>query len=630
MTGLPEILAKRGIRTAVVIDDMFDAVPQPDDLNEEDWSVFFDDIGEEGRQLLTELYPGYDNVHSDELKISQQFVSLVWENRQRLPAFNVLFGDYDITKASELQMLNTLVKELQNLGLNCTKLGREPDEEARNADLIMVDLFLGYQQSGEDINRAVRRVKAFIKDRVEKPPLIVLFSRSPRLKDMRDDFRDDAGLLGSMFRVATKAELADSRQLHRLLSRLALHYEDAKRVARFVHAWNIGLDRARENFVKVLRRLDLPDLAQIRALLLDFEGQLLGEYLLDVADRVLQHEIESDNNTIGAALELNKIDLEHYPAPHLTGSPDLQDLAHRMVFLHSDRHRLSDENGKVHLQFGDLLRWMGKDGVAFCDDVSLVVTPACDLMRNGVEHVLLLSGKLESLEPKNWSYKAQPLRTPIMILPNEERKWIKWILKDVKTLELNELDKWLNKTKRLIRIGRLREVYAIEIQQRMLAHLGRIGRPANLPVPFPVDISFFYVGTDSKANKLETEKFETTACYVGRDKASKPIHRLVLTEQGCDRIERALHTLEPKKFHDLAQRSLASVKSDSGFFTRFERGELQIPLERGGKKQHKAGSEIQALIVRGDDFEEGSIVSGDDRKAALIVKVTDVEQIQFD
>jgi len=91
-------------------------------------------------------------------------------------------------------------------------------------------------------------------------------------------------------------------------------------------------------------------------------------------------------------------------------------------------------------------------------------------------------------------------------------KWIKWILRDVKTLDLDILNKWLNKTKRLIRIGRLRELYAVEIQQMMLTHQGRIGRPANFPVPFPVDISFFFVGTDSKAKSLDTEGIETATC----------------------------------------------------------------------------------------------------------------------
>ena len=52
--------------------------------------------------------------------------------------------------------------------------------------------------------------------------------------------------------------------LETLLTRLANHYEDAKRVAGFVHAWDSGLDRARQNFIRILRRLDLSDLAQVR------------------------------------------------------------------------------------------------------------------------------------------------------------------------------------------------------------------------------------------------------------------------------------------------------------------------------------------------------------------------------
>ena len=549
----------------------------------------------------------------------------MWEKRKNLAVCDPLFSEYETTKVAERTRLEPLVAALENLGLTCMTMGREPDEGAKEADLIIVDLFLGYKQSEDDIDRAVRRVKELVEDRVQNPPLIVLISRSSRLWGKRNDFRDNAGLLGSTFRVASKADLVDPGELERLLRRLASHYEDAKRVAGFVHAWNTSLDQARKNFIQVLRRLDLPDLAQIRALLLDFEEQKLGEYLLDVADRVLQHEIEGDVTTIRAALKLNKIDLSKYPAPHLVGSPDLQDLVHRMVFLHSDRLRLSKDEGKVQLQFGDLLRWKSEDGTAFSDDVSLVVTPACDLMRNGVERVMLLSGKLESLEPKNWSYKADPVRTPIVILPDEDRKWIRWNLKNVKALSWSELDILFNETERLSRIGRLREIYAIEIQQMMLAYFGRIGPPANLPVSFPVDVSLFYVGTDSKARKLDVEEIESAACYVGRDADSKPVHRLVLTEQVCDHIERALHTLEPDKLHRSAQASLAAVKNDSGFFTKFERGEVEISPDTGEKIIRGDENKVYAAIIRDGDFGEGCRVSGNQRKAALIVKVTDVE-----
>ena len=407
------------------------------------------------------------------------------------------------------------------------------------------------------------------------------------------------------------------------MTRLATHYEDAKRVAGFIHAWDNGLDQARENFIQILRRLDLPDLAQIQALLLDFEGQELGEYLLDVADRVLQHEIEGNNNTIAATLELNKINLEKYPAPHLVGSPDLQNLVHRMVFLHSDRLRLSENKGKVQLQFGDVLCWKTEGGTEFSDDISLVVTPACDLVRDRIPQVMLLSGKLKNLEPEDWTYQATPVRTAIVILTNEERKWIKWDLKDVKTLGWSVLDTLINQQGKLERIGRLRDIYAIEIQQKLLADLGRIGRTANLPVSFPVTVSLFYVDTDHKARKLQVEQIEYAVCYVGRGSSPNPVHRLVLTEQACDHLKQALQDLKDVDVHDSARRSLAEVKENPSFFTRFERGEIEIS-PREGTKCFPDNNKVYAAIVRGDILDEGSDVTGNLRKAALIVKVTDI------
>ena len=317
MTELKDLLAARGITRAVVIDDVFDTVPRPDELNDGDWPNFFDDLGDAGTELLRELYEGYEEASTEELKASEDFITVVWENRTNLPqaASDHLFREYEETKTTERTALNSLVAALEALGLACTTMGRELGEVANQAELIFVDLFLGFHQIQDDMGRAVQRVRELLEGRVQNPPLVVLMSRSPRLQEKRNEFRDTAGLLGSTFRVVSKADLATEGTLETLLTRLANHYEDAKRVAGFVHAWDSGLDQARQNFIRVLRRLDLSDLAQIRALLLDFERQNLGEYLLDVADRVLQHEIEADDNTIGSALELNKIDVEKYPAP---------------------------------------------------------------------------------------------------------------------------------------------------------------------------------------------------------------------------------------------------------------------------------------------------------------------------
>ena len=627
MTNIAQLLTDNGIRKAAIIDDAFDEAPRAYDLDVESWNMFWDDITAY-EDAIRAIYPAYSCAEREDLQDSNEFISLLWERRESLPAGvrSTLFVNYEQKSPVERKWLNGLVDSIKSLGLECTTLGREFADKVGDADLIIIDLFLGFLESESDMQQATEGVGKLILGRESSPPLVILMSHSPRLAEKRNEFRDRAGLLGSTFRVISKVNLATDGKLEAILVRLATHYQDAKRVAGFVHAWDNGLDQARKRFIQVLRRLDLQDLAQIRALLLDFEGQDLGEYLLDVADRVLQHEIEDDDATIAAALELNKIDLSKYPAPHLSGSPDLQDLVYRMVFFHSDRLRLSEDEGKVQLQFGDVLRWKIGDVTAFSDDVSLVVTPACDLVRNGVVRVMLLSGTLEGLEPKNWSYRSDPVRTAIMILPDEGRKWIRWNLKDVKTLTWNELNTALSNEDRAKRIGRLREIYAVEIQQKLLAHYGRVGQPANLPVPFSVTVALFYVDNDLKARTLEIEPIDSAACYVGKDAQSKPVHRLVLTEQTCNHIERALQALEDGKVHSAARASLTAVKGDSGFFTTFERGEIEISPETGTKFIRGEGNKVYATIVRGGDLADGTDVSGDQKKAAFIVKVMDIAE----
>ena len=624
MKNLRKILKNKGIVRVIVIDDVFDDAPRPDEINEDDWANFFADIDDTTEKLLSELYTDYKMASIEDLKTSKTFVTILWKNRSRLysKTARYLFEDYENTKATERSQLGALVEKFESLHLDCSTMGREPDVKSIDADLIFIDLFLGFRQYDTDIDCAIRFIRELVNNRIENPPLVVLMSKSSRLQEKRDEFRDNAGLLGSMFRVVSKADLTKEGILEAMLMRLAGHYEDAKRMAYFVHAWENGLERARANFIKILRRLDLSDLGQIRALLLDHEGLTLGEYLLDVSDRVLQYEIEGDDETITSALGLNNVDLNKYPAPHLIGTPDLQEFVHRMVFLHSNRLHLSEDSDEVHLQFGDILRWKANDSTIYSDSVSLVVNPACDLVRDGAGYIVLLFGVLENLQPESWSYKADPLRTSIVILPDGDRKWIKWNLKNIKTLNKKELDRLITDEQKLKRIGRLREIYAIEIQQKLLAHLGRIGHTANLPVSFPVTVSFFYVDSECKARKLRVQEIKSAACYVGRDANSKPVHRLVLTEQICDQIDQALRVLKDDDVHNSSKTSLAAVKEDRGFFTRFEHGEIEIP-QGNSEKKITIDNNTYATVIRNREFEEGSDAKNL-RKAAIIVNVTDI------
>ena len=627
MTNLSALLENRGIRKAVVIDDVYDEAPRPDELHEGDWSIFFDDLDEAGNALLEELYPAYEETNSDDLKGSLEFIRVLWDNRERLPttAREHLFNDYENAEATQRAALDNLVAALETFGLTCIPLGTDFSEDAKEADLIFVDLFLGLHQSQGDIERAIRLVSELVRNRADNPPLVVLMSRSSRLWEKRNEFRDSAGLLGSTFRFVIKAELTKPGKLEAILTRLADHYEDAKRVAAFVHAWEVGLKQAHKNFIRILRRLDLSDFAQVRALLLDFEGQLLGEYLLDVADRVLQHEIEAEAGTITAAQELNKIELAKYPAPHLAGSPDLQDLVHRMVFQNAERLKLSFESETPTIQYGDVLQRKDENSDALTNDVFLVATPACDLARSGTEYVLVLPGTLKSLAAADWSYESNITKTPIFASEDGSRYWIEWHLKRRQTIKLACLRQELQIGRKFERLGRIRDIYATEIQQRLLADMGRIGQPANPPATFPVSISLFVMAPNATALPIAGDESDAAVCFVGRDSEGNRVDHLVLREEVCDALRGMILDYPPDDVHTLARPSLVAMKTDTGFFERFERGLIEVPLKDGKWQQEKgAENKVYFHIIRNEEIAEGYSPSGSQRNAPFVLRVLDL------
>ncbi len=581
MTQLPALLEGKGIRRAVIIDDVYDSAPRPDEVDDGDWTNFFDDLRDVDHKRLAELYPAYDRTPVADLRVSQHFVRALWEGRTQLSptAREHLFNDYESTQATERAALDALAAALEELGLTCTPIGgQDLNDDARTADLIFIDLFLG--QEG-DLAPAVRRVSDLVAHRADRPPLVVLMSRSPRLFERRDDFRDSAGLLGSTFRIISKADLGNDDRLTTLLTRLGTHYEDACRVAAFVHAWDRGLSAAKERLLRTLRRLDLSDLAQIRGLLLDFDGQPLGEYLLDVADRVLQHEIEADAGTIAAAQELNGISLATYPAPHLTGSPNLQALLHRMLFRYASRLQLALDGETPTLHYGDVLHRADDTG-EFTDDVLLVATPACDLAREDMKHVLLLPGALSPLTADDWTYGSTVPKTPVFETCDRTRYWIKWHLKERLTVPRAEISAGLRTGANYRRLGRLRETCVAELQQRLLADMGRIGQPANPPGTFLVSVVLYSVSADARLVliPLSVAGLDAAVCFVGRDAQRKRVDHLVLSEAACDAVTGILRTRVAESVHAAARTSLAALKADAGFFQRFERG-IDVPHKNG-------------------------------------------------
>lgn len=652
MSELSELLQRNNVRRAVIVDDAYDPVPLAIDLapDGEMWTQFFDDLNDEDKRQIREIFPDYDHRTGGDLRRADDFVAALWNARAALrPAvINPLFETYQNAKASDLAYLEVLATGLRAVGLDCDTAGRAFHEKAATADLIVIDLFLGAAQDDQAIAASSEGMKQVIAGRRARPPLVLLMSRSPRLASKRAEFRDLSGCLESTFRIISKLELGEPGRLVRLLHRLAGHYPDARRLAVFVDSWQIGLEKAGARTARLIRMLDIPDHAQIQQLLLNAEGQPLGSYLVDVFDRVLQHELEREPAIIDAAYELNQLKGDDYPPPYVAGSPDLQVLAYRSIFEHPERLRLPQASGS-RVAFGDLLRRKPyepppapADAVPVVrparhfdevgpNDVLVVLTPACDLQRQGAKGILMMHGALCALDASTWVYGDGPIRTPIIEFASGERHWIRWNLKHIETISHAELEALLAAVDGFSVVSRLRESQALELQQKLLSSLGRVGLLSPMPGTFAAKVEVYLPGTDQKLLRVEVPGLaaDCGVCFVGR--SGQNDMRLMLCENDCEAICKAIAAFDADRVHPEARELVRSSGETGALLIALEKGIVlpspqsqefkNIAIKTEAVGDQPAGERIIGLIRRGETLEGTELKIAVVKKAGMVLAV---------
>jgi hypothetical protein len=609
--SLVDLLRERGVTRALIVDDACDPIPRARDLQAQqaEWGSFNDDLTLEQRQKINGLYRESARPWTEKIS-DDAYVAVVWGLRHELGTLaEPLFESYIANQSRDLEYVSKAKVALEALGLACEERGRDFADATRTADVVVIDLFLGSAQNEDAFAESKRLLREALAPRRASPPLVLLMSRSNRLEQNRDAFRDDVGLLESGFRVIAKKDLDHSGRLERQLERLAQHAKETAKLARFFDALERGVAGAASRALLLARRLRLSDIAQIQHLLLDFEGEPTGSYLVDVFDRVLQHEIERDREVIAAATALENFPTVNHPPPYVAGSADLQSLVERMLTQNAERLHL---RGSVHssVTFGDVLRlpaayaaerqeavdaWAKREDHSQADrptanpldiapkDLLLVLTPVCDLLRDAAQRaprILVLVGTPSPMGRRDWLYGIDNRTVAITI--DGVMSYIKWDLKHVDTISWAQLDAAL-KAKRLEIFARLREAHAHELQQRVLAGLGRVGLAAPMPATFPVDLQAFTLGADNVPVPLVVEEFQDGAvCWVGRDQRGSSVHRLVLTEGACDRLVAALIDVEDSAVAEAARTPLRLARSSAELRRKLESGlDLKGVADRG-------------------------------------------------
>jgi hypothetical protein len=576
---LAELLADRAIDRAVIIDDGYDPVPTADDLSNEDaaWAVFIADIAMD-HDIIDAAFPSYGDIATDELIRNDAFIAALWGLKDQLrgTSWVDLFGRYETDVHGDRTFLTNLEAALTELGIVSIQSGHIVPAEAADVPLIFIDLFLGGAQDPQAMERSVMRVRDLIAGREAAPPIVILMSRSDRLDLNKDEFRSQTELLGAMFRFCGKQELLADDTLARMLTRLVQHQPDSHKIAGFLAAWEHGLEAAKSSFLSKVRRLDLADYVQIRDLLLTFEGQPLGSYLLDIFDRVLQHEIESDAETIAAARTLASVDPTAYIAPHIAGSADLQALVYQTLFQHPARLQVPATQSGVPVGFGDILvEDIGDDNADLAKhSVLIVMTPACDVLRPACKQILLMAGTLKPLTAEAWTYSSPSTRTPVIEFSNDRRYWIDWDLKDLRTWPAAEIARSLAPVGAYTLHVRMREGPAIELQQKLLADLGRVGQVAHMPATFAVRVELHGVDQHNVWSQVPLEILDRDGgvCFYGRDENADKSVRLVLSEAACDDVLHKIQSMTPNDVPERARPALKRLKESDSFPIMLEGG----------------------------------------------------------
>lgn len=628
MAELADILAAANITRALIVDDAIDEIPLADDLSidGQQWTHFFDDLTPADHDALNVVFPGYTDLAAEDLQKSDGFVSCLWANKGQIaPALcEVLFTRYVADMQADIEHLNVLRGLLETAGMTCNAVGRDFVAAVADADIVFMDLFLCSAQRTDDIKVSIEGLASAIAERRTKPPLVILMSRSNRLEDKRSEFRDGTKLFESTFRILVKADIRVDGVVQRTVGRLATHYQKSLKLSEFVCAWEDGLDAAKDRTTKLIRKLGLSDLAQIQHLLLSAEGEPMGSYLVDVFDKVLQHEIEANASIIETALALNDLDTSKFPAPLVPGANDLLEFVEHSLFHHRARLKLPGAIDSS-VSFGDILRRKQHPPAAApaiapeapaeakaakpvalpeikSDMVMAVLSPACDLQRNQLKRVLLLVGELVVLKPEAWNAKNDGAKTPVFNLGDGIRRCIKWDVKHVLMLTHAELKDLLKSDPPAFeKVGRLRDLHALEIQQKLLSSMGRVGLAAPMPATHAVRIQAFTVGPDKKLQNLNVASLvDGGVCFIGRTSDGKnPQERLVLTERACEDICRAIDQVDPDTVHERSRDKLKFIQQSNILHETLEQGFIVANLGNENFVEFKSSDAVtQGVVAR--------------------------------
>lgn len=499
--NLKEQLAGRGILCAHIVDDAFDVLPSYG-LTADAAQHVLEIASDQDLETISETL-GLDNIDEDAIRSKLQIaedVQKLFAHRDKVSAATAaaVFHPFDLDREGKTQQLQPLIDLLENSGVKCIPFGANYDPVGSDEpQLFFVDLKL--KEGTTDVLRhedAVRAYQALKAVHPECKPFVFLMSSlTLQLGAKRELFRRDADLFQSEFEGIDKAAFTNGDELARVLESYTKGRQQLATLREKMKHVELAVAEATNSVMRELRALDLADYFILYHNTTSIEKVNLGSYVIEMLLEFLAHEVEGQEQVWDLARGLDSLNLRELPRARF-GMTLAAAKLYSANMLHSNAMLLAEDRmqrgpSQGYFFTGDIFIEAQALNLACPARAFVIVTPACDLARleqlKG-RSILLCEGSVSDMQLGSPLVSKDSLPLVVMPHPRDQDRYIvvEWNKKKLHVWDDSDRVKFAQAEQcSFVRIGRLRPVYALQMQNAVTSDLSRIGtqRPPSALIP---------------------------------------------------------------------------------------------------------------------------------------------------
>lgn len=415
-----------------------------------------------------------------------------WHGRNSSPyaeEFNKIFSNLVHELSPHHSPLESIESLLTSHGWSIKKSAVLPELDSVDLDVSLIVIDYHLSESADELEVKVAESIAFLRSLVDRAkssadathPFIILISSLPHIAPRHaSEFRLGCSAPGGMFRFVKKLNV-DSDFVQAVESFYAQR-EELQKFRRLHVELERTVAKATLQLCQQIENLELEDLATLYTAQLVTEKEPLSDYVGWLAGQLVMSAVQSSAELAERAMDLPsesyEILLGHcQPTQHLSG------IFSKFSSVRSAAGELiKSKSKKREVRFGDIYMKNPKANALASDELPyyLVISQTCDLLQGKItnDQVLCVQGAGREVRSTEIDLLTSTIRQmgvggDFLIKDKEAFYQVGWSEKNLLSIDNKKLAKETGYTY----VGRLNEIYALEVQHSALHALGRIGVP---------------------------------------------------------------------------------------------------------------------------------------------------------